>query len=335
MAILKVANIHFNQVASSRLEYLTANVISFIANTNGVNIISTGLEPRQSNTISLGTVSKPSANVNVNKIVFGNNVTIQQVGSNLKFSGAGVGYTFDKTPNGQSFKTPTLNVYAWTAGTYTWTKPTGCRLIKVTVVGGGGGGGPAGIGDNLPSAGLIAASGGGGAGSVGIKWIDVSNWSNTTTVTVGEKGRSFVDEIWGRYGTATSFGTHVSAPGGSPGQGSNFNTTTFSYSGGFWSADALGGDASDQNPAVGGHINLYGSGGMPSWKRDAIGMGGHGGSGFGGGMTLCKAIIGGTISWATNARTHGAGGSGRIETTANNQGGNGANGLCIVEEFYY
>jgi hypothetical protein len=34
--------------------------------------------------------------------------------------------------------TPTVSEYA-TVGTFTWTKPLGCRYIEVEVIGGGGG----------------------------------------------------------------------------------------------------------------------------------------------------------------------------------------------------
>lgn len=65
-----------------------------------------------------------------------------------------------------------------TAGTFTWTRPSGVTRIKVYVTGGGGGGGSHNSDD---------AQGGGGAGGTAIKVMDVTSIPSVT-VTVGAGG---------------------------------------------------------------------------------------------------------------------------------------------------
>ena len=60
-------------------------------------------------------------------------------------------------------------------GTSTWSKPSGCRYVKVTVTAGGGGGQAHNADD---------AGGGGGAGGTAIEWIDVAVVQVTTTITL-------------------------------------------------------------------------------------------------------------------------------------------------------
>ena len=80
-----------------------------------------------------------------------------------------------------------------TTGTYTWTKPAGCRKVLVKVVGAGGGG--------------ASYCESGGAGGYSEKVIDVTNIS-TVTVTVGGGGAAVTYYAAGGNGGTTSFGSY-------------------------------------------------------------------------------------------------------------------------------
>jgi hypothetical protein len=81
----------------------------------------------------------------------------------------------------------------------TWTKPSGCKAVKVTVTGGGGGGGA-----------TTAGSGGGTA----ISFVDVASISSVS-VTVGAAGSG--STTTGGTGGTSSFGSYASATGGGGG----------------------------------------------------------------------------------------------------------------------
>ena len=131
------------------------------------------------------------------------------------------------------------------SGTYTWTKPAGCRMVKVICVGGGGGG--------------CAHGESGGAGGMAEKWINVENVSSVTVTVGGRGGGTGYYSASGDGGTS-SFGSYVSATGG---YGANRNA---GHSGGH------GGVGS------GGDINLYGGGG--SGHVDGAGSAGSGGGSY-------------------------------------------------------
>ena len=319
MTTLKIANIHFNLIGTSKINYSTANVIEIIANTNGANVTRTTVEPRQSNTITLGSSSSPFANPNFNKIVFGNNVVIEKTSSNLVFRGAGEKFSFDKPINENTLKAPTFQIFTSSG---TWSKPTGCRYIKVSAQGAGGGGGAA----NTIGSGTGNMGGGGGAGSFGIKWLDVSNWSNSTTVTVGSGGTGPGNVTFSYQGTTSSFGTHLTSPGGEGGKRGS-GGANFKFSDG-------GGAQGNNTVSIGGDINLYGSPGQPGWRTGAdIGNSGLGGLSIFGGGAINYRAFGTTVNNQDNG-AYGGGGGGRVSMTANAAGGTGGNGIVVVEEFY-
>jgi len=107
----------------------------------------------------------------------------------------------------------------------TWSKPSGCTRVKVTVVGGGG-----------CSASTSLNYSGGGAGGCAIEIIDNPSSSVTVTVGAGLTTHSFAAATAG----TSSFGTYCSATGGG-----RYN------SGGTWKV-GLGGSGS------GGDINMTG-----------------------------------------------------------------------------
>lgn len=179
-----------------------------------------------------------------------------------------------------------------TSGTYTWTKPDGCRYVRVLVVGAGGGG--CGHGE------------GGGAGGFAEKWIDVTSVSSVT-VTVGGRGGGTGYHSGAGNGGTSSFGSYCSASGG---QGANRN---WSHSGGHGGV------------GHGGDINLYGGGGTGHDNRG--GMGGQsyfGGSKFGGWYNNSYSHTG-----EDHYQPPGAGGT-SCHTTHSSRGGHGASGAVIV-----
>ncbi|WP_417414523.1 DUF2793 domain-containing protein [Hoeflea sp.] len=203
---------------------------------------------------------------------------------------------------------PTLQVFTSSG---TWTRPTGCVRIKVTVLGGGGGGG----GCNSGGA-ATGGGGGGGAGGASIKMIDVSAVP-TVAVTVGAGGNG-VNGSSGNSGAASYFGAYCSAGGGG---------------GGAYAGPSSGGAGGTQGEAAGGDVILQGGWGQSgSFASAAAIAGGNGGSallGGGGG--------GGAGGYpARSGCNYGGGGGGgeALPGAGTRQGGDGAPGVVMVEEYY-
>lgn len=208
---------------------------------------------------------------------------------------------------------PTVQVFTASG---TWTRPAGCRRVRVRAIGGGGGG-----------AGATAASsasccgGGGAAGAFGEGIYDVTATASVT-VTIGTAGAAgAAANGTGGTGGQTSFGALLTAPGGPGGVGMTSGTAA---------AFALGG----ASPAAGtgGAINPPGSGGGNAQRVSAtVFLAGSGAGGaMGGGPRGSTAAAAGTAGSAP-----GAGGSGAASSSATGfAGGAGAAGLIVVEEFY-
>lgn len=237
-------------------------------------------------------------------IVFTANATEQlRIGSNGIF-GSQIGFT-----NMQTFTTP---------GSTTWTIPERVQKFKVTLVGGGGGGGSAAF--NAP----LYNGHGGGAGGAAIIYYNYVFGQNIVSLNIGLGGRmTGVANSNGINGFASNInynGVWVFANGGFG--GANNNQTL-----GITSLPADGGDAS------GGTLNLKGGRGILGTVGTANGAGGYGGAsplGFGeitpSGLTASNGI---------NAIGYGSGGSGSraggVGTNALTWGGEGANGIIIIE----
>ena len=187
-----------------------------------------------------------------------------------------------------------LNITSYTtAGTFTWTKPTGANRVLVKVVGGGGGG-----------AGYCES---GGAGGYSEKKIDVSAVS-TVTVTVGGGGAGVTYWAVASTGGTSSFGTYCTATGG---YGSSYNSQ---HSGG------IGGVGS------GGDVNLYGGAGTGHANSSGHYVGGVGGtSHFGGSSTVSRP----SVNVRTDDSAWGSGGPG-ARTNDGNIGNAGMNGAVVV-----
>jgi len=187
----------------------------------------------------------------------------------------------------------------------TWNRPSGCKTVKVTVVGGGGGSGA------VLTDGVGGQSAGGAGGGAAIKYIDVTGTSSAS-VTVGVGGARGVTNLGaagrgGGTGGTSSFGSFCSASGGVGGDGSTGggNTPRVTREGGMGSN---------------GDINIRG------------GMG----NGFGASSIFagCKQ----REDSPNNGPDGDVGGGGAGPTGSNLstslQGGTGGAGLVLVEEYY-
>lgn len=210
---------------------------------------------------------------------------------------------------------PTVQVFTASG---TWTKPAGCIRVRVMVIGAGGGGGGADGGSSQSGAG-----GGGGGGGGSIEWIDVTGVSSeSVTIGTGGSGGAAGNNA-GSAGGTSSFGTvaYLQATGG---------------------AGGLSFAASSGNNFCGGSAGGVGSNGSWNFKGDAGGgaftnggnlpfAGAGGGSFMGGGGEMPNS----TSSVGTNGYAYGGGGSGgTANTTTDRAGGNGADGIVVVEEYY-
>jgi hypothetical protein len=176
-----------------------------------------------------------------------------------------------------------IGVQVFTAsGTYT--KTAGTTSCVVQLVGGGGG--------------SCAVGSGGGGGGGGYSCKRVTSIGATETVTIGAGGT-----VNGTGGT-TSFGSHCSATGGSPGGGT---------------AGGAGGAGSS------GDYNLTGSAGGYGGSWSANTYHGHGGASFFGGGAAGDLNRGAGVNSAANS---GGGGSGGTAS-----GGTGGSGLVVIHEY--
>lgn len=152
------------------------------------------------------------------------------------------------------------------AGSGTWTRPTGAKTVEIQVVGGGGGGGS---GRKGPSTSARSGGGGGGGGGTTIAQIDATTLGATVSVIVGAGGAGGASQtsdstngISGSDGGESSFGV-FRARGGSGGGGGT-STTGALGTGGIGTtsggAGGLGGGTSFAGNAVGA-VYISGGGG--------------------------------------------------------------------------
>lgn len=208
----------------------------------------------------------------------------------IDFSNSGT----QTTPSVDKGKLISIASYT-SAGTYTWTKPTGCTKVLAVVLGAGGGG-----------AGHCES---GGAGGYAEKLIDVTSVS-TVTVTVGAGGGAVGYYAAAGDGGSSSFGAYCSATGG---YGANRNANHTGGHGGVGS---------------GGDVNLLGGSGTGhsnNGSQQAIGNGGR--SFFGGGK---KSAHNNSNPNNIGYTAPGAGGAGANQTYAYS---NGAAGAVIVYSY--
>jgi hypothetical protein len=214
----------------------------------------------------------------------------------------------------------------------TWTKPAGCALVEVTVVGGGGGG--AGAQCTVSPEWRLAGAGAGGA--VTIANFLASNLSSTAAVVVGAAG------------SGGAAGNNSGSAGGT----SSFNGTSGSYyltAGGggagistvadFYGSNGVGGQSGGTGFITNSRIRIDGQDG----GGGAIAGGAFSGT-AGGGCAFSQAIAlptgvplasGGTLGGAGSPKAWGCGGGGAAiqDSVQSRAGTNGLIGVVIVRSY--
>ena len=194
----------------------------------------------------------------------------------------------------------------WITTSSTYAPTAGTKRIKVTITGGGGGGGGAfnggAAGDNFSGA-------GGASGSTGIKWFNIADITNFAVV-IGAGGTEAT-----KGGNSTFSG--MVATGGNP------STASTVYASGGVGVVGSGGD-----------VNLAGGDGGDGQNNTRF-LNGYGGSSFWGGSRRAGQC---TVSSPRIAKAlvPGGGGAGAYDTqvfSTRFYGGEGADGICLVEEF--
>jgi len=195
-----------------------------------------------------------------------------------------------------------LGMQVFTSGT-TWTPTSGTRAVFVIVTGGGASGGT-----DASSAGV---GGAGGAGATEMSFLTEKVLVNgTETVTIGSGGGAVsADSTTGTAGGTSSFGSHVSVPGGAGGI-----TTGQGGAGGIASGSDLNIDGGSGASGIGITVNTdfqAANGGCSYW-----GPGGEGGTED---FTAGKA-----------GDPYGSGGG---SPKHNATSGAGKSGICVVYEY--
>lgn len=221
-----------------------------------------------------------------------------------------------------------------TAGTSTWTKPSGAKFVYVLLIAGGGGGGS---GRRRATASVAtAAFGGAGAGSGGRSelFIPASSLSATETVTVGAGGTGgasiTTDDTSGNSGTTggnSSFGSWALARGGASATGGSTSFSFLGSGGGAVVVASVGSftTAGLQLQTGSGADGTSGKTGSDALRGGYQGGGGGGGSGFNASftasLTAANGGLGGAIYSTDNSNSGGGGAGG----SAGSAGSNGAN----------
>lgn len=225
-----------------------------------------------------------------------------------------------KTTDASGISNPTQTILTAASGTYT--VPAGCTRIFVECVGQGGGGG----GVNCATSGQVAIASGGGGGAYAASLIVNPSASYAYAVGQGANGGA-AGANNGTAGADTSFGGGIIlAKGGGAGNGTA-NTAAPQYTSG-----VAGGVGS----SCVGQITIDGGGSYTAWSPAAtIGIPGAGGAGAVYGVSHQTAEVT-TAGNGANGRGYGGGGQGgyRVASTGTQSGGNGANGVIIVTEYY-
>ncbi len=230
-----------------------------------------------------------------------------------------------------------VNIQVFTAsGTYTPTAGMVKCLVVLTGPGGGGGGA-----DTDGSASSVACGSGGGAGATQIKLFSAATIGASKAVVIGTGGGGGSTSGGnGSAGSANStFGsTLLVAAFGAGGDGSGANVATAASS----TAGTAGGAAGTE-----GDLNIAGSTGdegfVASSATCTFGVSGAGGmswwgtGGRGRRLSQASTTADNTLGGIGAPVTHyGAGGGGAIDLTAATgvAGGAGADGICVVLEWF-
>lgn len=304
-----------NFEANTVLNFSSANVNIITTNIVTSNVINSDIIT-SNNIINSANISTDNVSSNV---ITSNNIT-----NSANISTGNINYTGSITRN----RVPAFLLRAvryFTSGTSaTFTPTTGVRALYVEVIGAGGGGGSANGGGASTAA--IGFCGGGGGYSSQL----FTNMNQTFTYTIGAGGTggaATAPASAGSQGGSSTFigsvdGT-MTAIGGTGGGGHD-GTTTNSQSP----------DAASGGSASGGDLNIRGA---PAIGRTVLsGLI----SSFGSGGYSIKFPVA-TVSANTNnhgatGQTYGCGGSGGVAqgVTTDRTGGDGADGIIIITEYY-
>lgn len=203
----------------------------------------------------------------------------------------------------------------------TWTKPTGIKAVRVTVVGGGGGGGGS---RNSTSTGR---GGAGGAGGTAVRYIAASDIPGPVSVTIGGGGAggpapgSDTTATAGSAGGTSSYGPFASSTGGAGALANPGAASGFPGPGGIGS----GPGRNIQGPSVAAIV----SPGTPTGTTH--GCPADNGRPDAGVLNFSPAS---GINAGATTRPLGSGGAGGYAFGAAGAGGAGAGGVVVVEEFY-
>jgi hypothetical protein len=207
----------------------------------------------------------------------------------------------------------------YTADT-TWVQPANFITLFYEAQGAGGGGGSVDV-----AAGESAVGGGGGGGAYEAGWLLKREVAKSVAITIGAGGGAGTAGSDGVDGGDTSFGSHVTAPGGKKGIGSTADGTA--------GASGVGGAASGSQYNISGQVGVspaLTAGVTPVMSSE----GGHSHLGWGG---RAKLVYSGTSQAGRNGTGFGGGGSGgaaaAFATAAD--GGEGSNGKLILHVFTY
>lgn len=207
------------------------------------------------------------------------------------------------------------------SGTYTPT--SGMLYADVIAVGGGGGGG----GCSTTTSTEASAAGGGGGGASVRKIFTAAQIGASQTVTIGSGGTGGVGsgaigQGNGTSGGNTTFGSLLTANGGSYGTG------------GTSSSSSTGSPGGDGGAGSGGDLNTNGQTG--SWGLVAVGGGGYMAISGAGGNTLYGHGGASTAGYdGDNGKGYGGGGGGAANYASRpaRTGGSGASGLVYIVEY--
>jgi hypothetical protein len=206
----------------------------------------------------------------------------------------------------------------------THTRDANLVSMVVYCVGGGGGGGGS---NSAATAGGTSAGAGGGGGGVSIKILQAAEVGATSNVVVGIGGAGAASSV-GNAGAGSNSTFANSTNGLITGQGgSNGQSVT--------AATVVGGAG---GPAINGDLMIPGQRGGDGWANATNsnncfgGFGGASGFGFGGGAAQVRSSA---VGYGGSLYGGGGGGSASANSgTAARVGGNGANGVVWVVEYY-
>ena len=235
----------------------------------------------------------------------------------------------------------------------TWTKPAGVTFVQVQAWGAGGGGG-----SGNSNATTSAAGGGGGGGGCTQYTFPASSVSSSVTVTIGAGGAggaavAVSSGLVGANGGNTTFGTLLTATGGSGGTLATYNAGGAGGGNGFTAANGYGAAAGAQSSTQGrGNSAEYGggSGGAGNVSNALWGAGGGnaqwGGGGGAGGCPVNASTgsyalpagmssdsLGLVYEGAACGQNGGAGTAGTTQRTIIPVGGGGGGGGSGAQSF--